>query len=53
MAEDLAQESFLKLHRHLAKDGPTPNVRAWFRVAYRMWIDRLRDGMPVGIVSRT
>jgi RNA polymerase sigma-70 factor (ECF subfamily) len=45
MAEDLSQEAFLRLHHHLAENRPTQNVRAWlFRVAYRMWIDRLREG---------
>ena len=44
-AEDLTQEAFLRLHDHLKKDRPTQNIRAWlFRVAYRLWIDRLREG---------
>ena len=43
-AEDLAQDAFLKLHRHLVERKPTPNVRAWlFKVSYRMWIDRQRE----------
>jgi RNA polymerase sigma-70 factor (ECF subfamily) len=45
MAEDLSQEAFLRLHHHLGDSRPVQNVRAWlFRVAYRMWIDRLREG---------
>jgi RNA polymerase sigma-70 factor (ECF subfamily) len=45
MAEDFAQEAFLRLHRHLAEGRPEQNIRAWlFRVAYRLWIDRLREG---------
>jgi RNA polymerase sigma-70 factor (ECF subfamily) len=43
-AEDLSQESFLRLHDHLKHGRPADNVRAWlFRVAYRLWIDRLRE----------
>jgi RNA polymerase sigma-70 factor (ECF subfamily) len=45
MAEDLSQEAFLRLHNHLAMGRPEQNIRAWlFRVAYRLWIDRLREG---------
>ncbi len=44
-AEDLSQEAFLKLRRHLAERRPEHNIRAWlFRVAYRLWIDALREG---------
>jgi len=44
MAEDLSQEAFLRLHRHLAEARPEQNIRAWlFRVAYRLWIDHLRE----------
>ncbi|SPE34861.1 putative RNA polymerase sigma factor, sigma-70 family [Candidatus Sulfopaludibacter sp. SbA3] len=43
LAEDLSQESFLRLHQHLAEGRPEHNIRAWlFRVAYRLWIDRWR-----------
>jgi RNA polymerase sigma-70 factor, ECF subfamily len=43
-AEDLAQEAFLRLHRHLAESRPAENVRAWlFRVGYRLWIDHWRE----------
>ena len=45
LAEDISQESFLKLHRHLLEQRSTANVRAWlFRVGYNLWIDRLREG---------
>ena len=45
VAEDLSQEAFLRLHDHLNKGRPEQNIRAWlFRVAYRLWIDRLREG---------
>jgi RNA polymerase sigma-70 factor (ECF subfamily) len=44
-AEDLTQEAFLRLHDHLTRGRPAQNVRAWlFRVAYRLWIDRWRQG---------
>jgi RNA polymerase sigma-70 factor (ECF subfamily) len=44
-AEDLSQEAFLRLHDHLKKSRPEKNIRAWlFRVAYRLWIDCLREG---------
>jgi len=45
VAEDLSQEAFLRLHNHLSMGRPELNIRAWlFRVAYRLWIDRLREG---------
>ncbi len=45
LAEDLSQEAFLRLHRHLTSGRPAQNVRAWlFRVAYRLWVDGLREG---------
>ncbi len=41
LAEDVSQESFLRLHRHLAEGRTADNVRAWlFRVGYRIWVDR-------------
>jgi len=43
VAEDLSQEAFLRLNNHLAMGRPGQNIRAWlFRVAYHLWIDRLR-----------
>jgi RNA polymerase sigma-70 factor (ECF subfamily) len=45
VAEDISQEAFLRLHRHLTGGRPAQNVRAWlFRVAYRLWVDGLREG---------
>lgn len=45
LAEDLSQEAFLRLHDHLKNGRPAQNIRAWlFRVAHRLWIDRLREG---------
>jgi RNA polymerase sigma-70 factor, ECF subfamily len=44
LAEDLSQEAFLRLHDHLNQGRSAQNIRAWlFRVAYRLWIDRLRE----------
>lgn len=34
-AQDVVQESFLSLHKHLARDGSQENIRGWlFRVAH-------------------
>jgi len=34
-SQDVAQEAFLRLHRHLVQGGPGQNLRAWlFRVAH-------------------
>jgi RNA polymerase sigma-70 factor, ECF subfamily len=34
-AQDVAQDAFLSLHRHLASGGPQQNIRGWlFRVAH-------------------
>jgi RNA polymerase sigma factor (sigma-70 family) len=42
-AEDVVQETFLKLLRHLAADGSTENIRGWlFTVAARALRDRQR-----------
>jgi RNA polymerase sigma factor (sigma-70 family) len=44
LAEDLLQETFLKLHVHLVAGGALDNVRAWlFRVATNVARDRMRD----------
>jgi RNA polymerase sigma-70 factor (ECF subfamily) len=46
LAEDLSQEAFLRLHRHLAQGRSEHNIRAWlFRVGYRLWVDRWRAGL--------
>src|ERR1700719_331719 len=34
-AQDVVQDAFLSLHRHLASGGPQENIRSWlFRVAH-------------------
>src|ERR1700731_231234 len=34
-AQDVVQDAFLSLHRHLASDGSRENIRSWlFRVAH-------------------
>ncbi len=36
-AQEIAQESFLKLHQHLLRDGDRTNLRAWlYRVAHNL-----------------
>ena len=42
-AEDVIQETFLRLVRHLARHGPERNLRGWvFRVARNMCVDLYR-----------
>lgn len=42
-AEDVAQESFLRLYSQLRRGEPVPNARAWlFRVAHNLAVDRQR-----------
>jgi RNA polymerase sigma-70 factor (ECF subfamily) len=42
-AEDLTQEVFLRLHRHLASYEPRSKFTSFlFRVAKNLWIDRVR-----------
>jgi RNA polymerase sigma-70 factor (ECF subfamily) len=44
-AEDLIQESFLRLVRHLLAGGDERNLRGWlFRVAHNLSMDRFRSG---------
>lgn len=44
-AEDLIQESFLRLVRHLLSEGDEHNLRGWlFRVAHNLSIDLFRSG---------
>jgi RNA polymerase sigma-70 factor (ECF subfamily) len=44
-AEDLIQESFLRLVRHLLSEGDEQNLRGWlFRVAHNLSIDLFRSG---------
>jgi RNA polymerase sigma-70 factor (ECF subfamily) len=43
-AEDVAQESFLRLHSQMQTGKPVPNPRAWlFRVAHNIAVDRQRN----------
>jgi RNA polymerase sigma-70 factor (ECF subfamily) len=43
-AEDLTQETFLRLFRHLQKEGSLENPKAWlFTVAHNLAIDTNRD----------
>jgi|SRR5882672_8140730 len=43
-AEDITQEVFLRLFKHLLGQGREENLRGWiFRVARNLAIDRLRD----------
>lgn len=42
-AEEVVQETFLRLCQHLAAGGPQPNLRAWvFRVAHNLARDEYR-----------
>jgi RNA polymerase sigma-70 factor (ECF subfamily) len=53
-AEDLTQEAFLRLFRHLRGGGEVANVRAWlFRVAHRLAIDESRRLQRAGSVIAT
>jgi RNA polymerase sigma-70 factor, ECF subfamily len=43
-AEDLTQECFLRLFRHLRDNRPLDNPRAWlFTVAHNLAVDKIRD----------
>ncbi len=48
-AEDIAQDGFLKLFRHLYEGKPTDNMRAWlFRVFYRDALKKVaRQTLPL------
>ena len=42
--EDLTQETFLRLFRHLRDNRPLDNPRAWlFTVAHNLAVDKIRD----------
>jgi RNA polymerase sigma-70 factor (ECF subfamily) len=42
-AEDVVQDVFIRLYKHLLAGGKLPEVRAWaFRVAYHLYIDEKR-----------
>ncbi len=44
LAEEIAQEAFLRLHRGLGEGLRVTDVRAWlFRVARNLWIDSRRE----------
>ena len=44
LAEEIAQETFLRLHRGLRDGLQVNDVRAWvFRVARNLWIDNRRE----------
>jgi RNA polymerase sigma-70 factor (ECF subfamily) len=44
LAEEIAQESFLRLHRELRDGLQISDVRPWvFRVARNLWIDNRRE----------
>jgi RNA polymerase sigma-70 factor (ECF subfamily) len=48
-AEDLTQEAFLKLYRHLREGKEIDNVRSWlFQVARNLAVSRARSQLPVG-----
>jgi RNA polymerase sigma-70 factor (ECF subfamily) len=43
MAEDITQESFLRLYRHLHSERPVENPKAWlFAVAHNLAIDSMK-----------
>lgn len=47
LAEDLAQETFVKAHRSLAAFDTTRRLSSWlFRIAHNTAIDALRRGQP-------
>lgn len=47
LAEDLAQESFIKAYRNLAAFDTTRRLSSWlFRIAHNTAVDRLRRSQP-------
>ena len=43
MAEDITQESFLRLYRHLSDERPVESPKAWlFAVAHNLAVDSMR-----------
>lgn len=58
LAEDVAQETFLKVFRHLGRYDPGRRLASWlFRIAHRTALDALRrrrsEAMPVADVPAT
>jgi RNA polymerase sigma-70 factor (ECF subfamily) len=46
-AEDLAQEVFLRLHRHIAQYEPRSKFTSFlYKIAKNLWIDRVRRSHP-------
>lgn len=51
-SEEITQETFLRLHRHLAEGRKIENVKAWvLRVAHNLAIDRGRTSRPTDSLS--
>lgn len=51
-SEDITQECFLRLLRHLLEERPESNLRAWiFRVAYNLSMDLHRSGQRLQVGS--
>ena len=49
LAEEITQETFLRLQRTLREEAVLNDVRAWlFRVARNLWIDSKRDNRRYG-----
>jgi len=50
LAEDLAQESFVKAFRHLARYDPRRKLASWlFKIAHNTALDHLRKFQPVTV----
>src|SRR5271156_1539612 len=49
-AEDVVQETFLALYRHLELGRPRANLNGWlFRVAHNLALKRRRSSLPAGL----
>ncbi|HSC26326.1 MAG TPA: RNA polymerase sigma factor [Vicinamibacterales bacterium] len=54
LAEDLAQETFVKAFRSLAGFDTTRRLSSWlFRIAHNTALDALRRSRPAGVVTST
>ena len=50
-AQDVVQDTFLSLHRHLSSGGPQDNIRGWlFRVAHNQARNRQRSYNPLSLI---